>query len=180
MYTKVSILADISSGLLYLHDQCSIIHRDLTAPNILLTRENRAKIADLGVSRLYHRNLAQLTKLPGTLAYMPPEALRDNPSYNESLDIFSAGVIALYVAIQEFPKFSWEHVPDTIMAKGEGEIHKRKKWIDLMSTKQPELRSLVLWCLLDNPSSRPSTFCLNITLEEMKKDHTAAAVYTSP
>ena len=81
---------------------------------------------------------------------------------------------------KNFLNFPWEHVPDAIMAKGEGEIHKRKKWIDLMSTKQPELRSLILWCLLDNPSSRPSTFCLNVTLEEMKKDYTAAAVYTSP
>ena len=41
--TKVSILHDVSCGLLYLHEECSIIHRDLSAANILLTKENQAK-----------------------------------------------------------------------------------------------------------------------------------------
>ncbi len=41
--TKVSILHDVSCGLLYLHEECSIIHRDLTAANILLTTDNRAR-----------------------------------------------------------------------------------------------------------------------------------------
>ena len=95
--TKISILTGISSGLLYLHEECSVVHRDLTAANVLLTADNQAKIADLGVSRIVTRNLSELSKIPGTLAYMPPEALRDCPTYNESLDIFSYGVLALYL-----------------------------------------------------------------------------------
>ena len=167
--TKISILHDVSCGLLYLHER-SIIHRDLSAGNILLTTDSRAKIADLGVSRIFDRSLSQLSKLPGTLGYMPPEALKDRSVYDESIDIFSFGVLALYVAIQEFPEFSWENVPDAIMTKGEGEIYKRRSWIDKMNTKQPELSSLVLWCLQDDPMKRPSTFCLNILLNEMKND----------
>ena len=168
--TKISILHDVSCGLLYLHER-SIIHRDLSAGNILLTTDSRAKIADLGVSRIFDRSLSQLSKLPGTLAYMPPEALQDVSKYDESLDVFSCGVLALYVAIQEFPEFSWSHVPDAIMAKGEGEIYKRRSWIDKMNTKQPELSSLVLWCFQDDPMKRPSTFCLNILLNEMRRDY---------
>ena len=167
--TKVSVLHDVSCGLLYLHER-SIIHRDLSAGNILLTTDSRAKIADLGVSRIFDRSTSQLSKLPGTLGYMPPEALKDRSVYNESIDIFSFGVLALYVAIQEFPEFSWENVPDAIMTKGEGEIYKRRSWIDKMNTKQPELSSLVLWYLQDDPMKRPSTFCLNILLNEMKND----------
>ncbi len=38
---KVSILLDVSYGLLYLHNQTPpLIHRDLTAPNILLTEDS--------------------------------------------------------------------------------------------------------------------------------------------
>ena len=166
---KISILRDVSCGLLYLHER-SIIHRDLSAGNILLTTDTRAKIADLGVSRIFDRSTSQLSKLPGTLAYMPPESLEDVSKYDESLDVFSCGVLALYVAIQEFPEFSWSHVPDAIMTKGEGEIYKRRSWFDKMNTKQPELSSLVLWCLQDDPMKRPSTFCLNILLNEMKND----------
>ena len=166
---KVSILHGVSCGLLYLHKR-SIIHRDLTAANILLTDDLRAKIADLGVSRIVDRSLSQLSKLPGTLGYMPPEALKDRSVYDESLDVFSFGVLALFVAIQEFPEFSWENVPDAIIAQGEGEIHRRRSWIDKINTQQPELSSLVLWCLQDDPMKRPSTFTLNTLLNEMRKD----------
>ena len=169
---KVSILHDVSCGLLYLHERL-IIHRDLSAANILLSSDKppmRAKIADLGVSRIFDRSLSKLTNAPGSQAYMSPEALR-NEKYDESLDVFSCGVLALYTAIQEFPQFSWENVPDAIMTKGEGEIYKRRSWIDKMNTKQPELSSLVLWCLQDDHMKRPSTFCLNILLNELRKDY---------
>jgi len=96
---KLSILLDVSYGLLYLHTHSpKIIHRDLTAPNILLTRDKRAKIADLGVSKLLDpRTQAAMrqTKAPGTIYYMPPEALLENPNYDETLDIFSFGHLAL-------------------------------------------------------------------------------------
>ena len=168
--TKLSILHDVSCGLLYLHER-SIIHRDLFAGNILLTTDSRAKIADLGVSRIFDRSISELSKLPGTLGYMPPEALKDRSFYNESIDIFSFGVLALFVAIQEFPEFSWKNVPDALLAKGEGEIYKRSSWIVEMNTKQPELSSLVLWCLQDDPMKRPRTFTLNTLLNEMRKDY---------
>ena len=168
--TKVSILHDVSCGLLYLHEECSIIHRDLTAANILLTADNRAKIADLGVSRIFNRTFLQLSKIPGTLPYMPPEALKDGAIYDESLDVFSFGVLTLCVGIQMSPDLSWDHVPDDVHAKGEQEIFKRKMWIEIMEQKQPEISSLVLWCLSDDPKSRPSTYCVNFILQEMKHD----------
>ena len=169
---KVSILHDVSCGLLYLHEH-SIIHRDLSASNILLTACTpiQAKIADLGMSRFIDHDLFQLTNAPGAQAYMSPEALQ-NRKYDETLDIFSFGVISLFAAMQEFPQFSYVRVPDAVHAKGEGEIYKRSAWIDKVNTKQPELSSLVLWCLQDDPMKRPSTFCLNILLGEMKKDPT--------
>ena len=50
---KLSILLDVSYGLLYFHTHTPpIIHRDLSASNILLTTDLRAKIADLGVAKL--------------------------------------------------------------------------------------------------------------------------------
>ncbi len=165
--TKVSILHDVSCGLLYLHEKCSIIHRDLTAANILLTADNRAKIADLGVSKILDNDTQKLTVAPGTQAFMPPEAVQENPSYNESLDIFSFGVLVLYVAIQQFPALYGRRVTDAVHAKGEGEIFKRQKWIEMMEAKHPQLSFMIFWCLSDNPMKRPSTCCVNILLQAM-------------
>ncbi len=168
--TKVSILHDVSCGLLYLHEECSIIHCNINAANILLTVDNRAKIADLGESIIYHRMLSQLPRLPDALAYMPPEALKDDSHYDESLDIFSFGVLTLSVGIKKPPHPSCDHVPDAVHTNGKGEIFKRQKWIDMLEREQRELSSLVLWCLCDNPIYRPTTYCVNIMLQEMKND----------
>ena len=102
---KLSILTDTCSGLVYLHGMESpIIHRDLTARNVLLTSSLLAKITDLGNSRMVSMRPGQLaktlSKLPGTLVYMPPEALNDSHKYGPSLDVFSVGHLSLYTLTQ--------------------------------------------------------------------------------
>ena len=102
---KVSILTDTSSGLAYLHSRAPpIIHRDLTARNVLLTSALSAKISDMGNSRIVNLRPGQqvqtLTRSPGTTVYMPPEALSESHQYGPSLDVFSFGHLALFVLSQ--------------------------------------------------------------------------------
>ena len=102
---KRSVLEDVASGLVYLHSKPSpVIHRDLTAKNILLTSSLVAKITDLGNSRIIDMRPGQMTrtlsKFPGTLVYMPPEALDDRHQYGPSLDVFSFGHLALFTVTQ--------------------------------------------------------------------------------
>ena len=158
---KVSILHDVSIGLLHLHSQDKpIIHRDLTATNILLTQDMRAKIADLGVSIIFDLHQLQATSVqtiaPGTKAYMPPEALRPDAKYDLKLDIFSFGVLALYTAIQEFPiEFEYQ-ITAAVFEKQEVQIYRRKHWIEKMGVDHP-LHPLVIKCLQDRPELRPTT-----------------------
>jgi serine/threonine protein kinase len=102
---KRSILEDVSRGLLYLHKHTpQIIHRDLTAKNVLLTSSFVAKITDFGNSRIVNLQPGQLartlSRLPGTMLYMPPEALEASSRYGPSLDVFSFGHLALFVGLQ--------------------------------------------------------------------------------
>ena len=102
---KRSMLEDVAKGLLYLHSHDEkIIHRDLTAKNVLLTSLLVAKITDFGNSRFVNLQPDQLartlSRLPGTLVYMPPEALSASSKYGPSLDIFSFGHLALFTLIQ--------------------------------------------------------------------------------
>jgi serine/threonine protein kinase len=66
LYVKLSVLHDVTKGLLFLHTRNpAVVHRALTARNVLLDATMTAKIADLDNSSLLPRQLA--------LSYMPPE-----------------------------------------------------------------------------------------------------------
>ena len=102
-----SILSDAALGVNYLHCHSPpIVHRDLSANNILLTNDLTTKISDLGVAKILHLNpleLFRMTKTPGTPCYMPPEALEDNPQYNTSIDIFSYGILLIHIFSGKWP-----------------------------------------------------------------------------
>ena len=104
---KQSILEDVSRGLrVYLQHKHTpqIIHRDVTAKNVLLTSSLVAKITDFGNSHIVNLQPGQLarthSRLPGTLVYIPPEALEASSRYGPSLDIFSFGHLALFIRLQ--------------------------------------------------------------------------------
>ena len=98
--TYYNILSDVALGLRYLHQQSPpIIHRDLSANNVLLSSSLQAKISDLGVAKvlnLTQGQTARMTTVPGTTIYMPPEALVDFPRYNTAIDTFSFGVLMVH------------------------------------------------------------------------------------
>ena len=102
---KRSILEDVSRGLLYLHKHTpQIIHRDLTAKNVLLTSSLVAKITDFGNSHIVNlepdHRARTMSQSPGTQIYMPPESLSGDAQYGPSLDIFSFGHLALFTLNQ--------------------------------------------------------------------------------
>ena len=161
---KVSILHDVACGLLYLHSrEPAIIHRDLTAPNILLTSDLQAKIADFGVSRLCNLSATiNLTRVPGTFYYMPPEARMEDPKYDTSLDIFSFGHLTLHTIIQCYPEV-FDTQPNI-------EVQRRKRSLQLVKNSHP-LYPIMIKCLQDEPSSRPSTEELYQELIKVRSEH---------
>ncbi len=170
---KLSILLDVTTGLLYLHTKNPpVVHRDLTTGNVLLSKDLKAKIADFGVSRIMNispNRLASQTKCPGTLAYMPPEALQERPVYGKALDVFSFGALCLCTIHQEFAEvFNVSHSPNlqAALERGEIEILRRKKWFDMMPADHC-LRDLVKSCLQDRPKRRPSTESLKEIVTEL-------------
>ena len=167
---KVSILHDVASGLCYLHEHSPpIIHRDLSARNVLLTSGMVAKISDLGVARVvsFIRGRANDMSIgPGAIVYMPPEAIHGSSerpqqsSYDGTIDIFSFGVVAIFTLSQTFPQNLKEpNYTDTAgVLKARTELERRADCMqvvyDLLSQGDP-LITLIKGCLQNMPVLRP-------------------------
>ena len=101
---KLFILLDIARALVYLHSrEPPILHRDLTANNVLLTSDMKAKLADFGVAKIMDTDVSQMTQCPGNAVYMPPEALQQNPQYGTEIDVYSYGVLGFHVFSGKWP-----------------------------------------------------------------------------
>ena len=160
---KCSILCDVGQGLAFLHSRTPpIIHRDLSARNVLLTACMRAKIADLGVARLIpaQRRAATMTKGPGASIYMPPEARENVSRYDVTIDIFSFGVLATFTLSQDFP----DPLPaaymdkETMMMVGRTELQRRDSYMQKIERQLREEHPLILMienCLKNLPEQRP-------------------------
>ena len=99
---KQSLVADVARGLLYLHTRHPpIVHRGLSACNVLLAPSLVAKIGDFGSSHIMNlQDRIRLNQMPRSLLYMPPEAFDKMPQYDTKLDIFSFGHLALFTLLQ--------------------------------------------------------------------------------
>ena len=159
---KYSILLDVAKGLNYLHcKRPPIVHRDLTANNILLTSNFVAKISDLGVSRMADTFKHQeLSVAPGNSVVMPPEALKDNPVYDHKLDVFSYGCLILHVFTHEWPKPSDQYLPKTgFFQRGNftfvNEWERRQRYTSAISNDNP-FYLFGKSCLENDPKKRPT------------------------
>ena len=95
---KFSILNDVCLGLRYLHSKnpC-IVHCNLTPNNILLGGQLKAKITDIGTTKLLNSDKRTLSIMEASVPFLPPKALAKNPVYAPSFDIFFFGGVILYV-----------------------------------------------------------------------------------
>ena len=176
---KLSILHDVAEGLSYLHSY-SIIHRDLSPNNVLIKYSGVdqvppiAKIADLGVAKMVQvdsmRTRTRLTKLPGTVDYMPPESFEDNPRYDTSLDVFSYGGVMLYTVTGKWPTpiAQVRQDPITNELKALSEVERRQHYLDEVTGEAEVLKPLMKDCLNNNSNMRPSMFDLSSKIKPLK------------
>ena len=163
-FVQVNICHDIALAVAYLHSN-DIIHRDLSSNNVLIMAKSRAKVTDFGMSKLAGAapSMTPLTVCPGTLAYMPPEALEEPPRYTKKLDCFSEGVIMIQVCTQLWPEPGprTKTVQDPRSPTGRVQMpvlehERRKSHIDKIDRSHP-LLPIAMNCLCYQENERPSS-----------------------
>ena len=176
--SALSILHDVSLGVWYLHSRNPpIMHCDLT-PNNILIKDNSlmAKIGGFGAA-------IEGTKgdvmAPGSVPFMPPEALISTPHFSLSLDVFGYGGVALYAVTGEWPEPSYPQRGAMVLS----EVQRRLQYLDKMIGDTEVLRPLVEECLNNDPARRPTIEVVAERIKEMKPNKDEIKVelpYASP
>lgn len=142
----VNWFAQLVLAVAYIHGK-NVLHRDLKAQNVFLTRKNVVKLGDFGISKALADDPTANTPC-GTPESMSPEICRGEP-YGKKSDIWSLGCI-LYEMIMLKRPFESSTLPEifTKICKGE--------YPPILPTFSRELRLLVQLMLQQDSSKRPS------------------------
>ncbi len=96
----VSVVAQTLSALDFAHNQ-GFVHRDIKEQNILVSGNfpsDVAKLTDFGLSKSFKQTgmsgVTMVGDVAGTIAYMPPEQVRDFKDVKPPSDIYAMGMTA--------------------------------------------------------------------------------------
>ena len=157
---RLSIFIDVAKALDYLHQRYEpIIHRDVSAPNVLLLRmpnnQWKGKVSDLGSANFLQN--AQ-TMGEGAIVYSPPEVipqafdpLVEPPKQTVKIDVYSYGIVLCEVCTCRFPK-----------------AEDYRNMILQVQRERPQVYELIVECTKRDPSDRPSMAEVIMELSKMR------------
>jgi serine/threonine protein kinase len=143
------LVASALLGLQYLHE-AKMIHRDIKAGNLLLTKTGHAVLADFGVSARLSTLVSKRNTVIGTPFWMAPEVIQES-MYDSKADLWSLGITLIELADRE-PPFSNIHPMRAIFmipSRPPPTFHDESRW-------SPDMVSFSKRCLVKNPDERAS------------------------
>ena len=150
----------ICEGLAYAHEltdskgnSLHIVHRDMSPPNVLLTRHGEVKIVDFGLAKAN----SQLEKsepgiIKGKFSYLSPEAAQGLP-VDARTDVFAAGII-LWEMLAGRRLFLGDSDLETVRLVQKAEIPSLR---DFNPKVPPELERILKKGLAADPAQRYQT-----------------------
>lgn len=143
------ITRELLIALQFIHEH-NVIHRDIKAANILISKEGRVKLCDFGVAAQLSSTALKRTTMAGTPYWMAPEVITEGATYNVKADIWSTGITIYEMATGNPPysdkdalramQYITQHEPPRLEGRQYG----------------PLLKEIISICLEEKPDVRPS------------------------
>ncbi|KAI5054662.1 hypothetical protein GOP47_0029807 [Adiantum capillus-veneris] len=177
---RLKIAADAARGLAYLHGESRerIFHLDIKPQNILLDDKFVAKLSDFGLSKQLDRARSRtMTSMRGTPGYLAPEWLLQTAVSDKS-DVYSFGMVLLELVsgrrnvdysglnpdqwfwpawvVNKAVSGLWPDIRTELLSRG---------WPLLILNEGEKAIKVALWCLQEDPKSRPTMSTVLLMLE---------------
>jgi len=165
---RIQMSIEASLGIHHLHQQ-QVIHRDVSARNLLVDKNWTVVVADLGMSTLKSKikqNQKKQSSQPVPVKWMAPESIIGH-EYSEKTDSYSFG-ITLYEIFSEsepYPGLLPLEAGAKVVHEGlRPSIDKNKKIRNI-----PNLQKLLKMLWKTQPKDRPDFYFISQSLKKIKK-----------
>ena len=151
------MMAEVAKALAYAHEKrdaagksLGIVHRDVSPPNVLLSRQGEIKLTDFGLAKAAtHVQSTEAGVIKGKFSYLCPEVV-EGKTVDPRADVYSAGII-LWELLCGRKLFSGGSDLETIELVRRGNVAKPST---IRSEVPEELDRIVLKALARNPKRR--------------------------
>ncbi|MGB8223567.1 MAG: serine/threonine-protein kinase, partial [Polyangiales bacterium] len=153
--TVALIALDLAYALEHAHG--SLVHRDISPSNILLSRSGETKLADFGIAKaLDNAKVTASRSAKGKIPYMSPEHMRGEV-VDARADLFSLGVV-LFEAVTGVRPFDGAHDVEIMQRILDGNRRTLKEIEPQVSTPLREIIERLIE--VDRDARTPSAACL--------------------
>jgi len=141
----------------------SLVHRDVSPSNVLLSRAGEVKLTDFGIAKRAEQESTGHGAVRGKFAYISPEQAR-NEHIEPRSDVFSVGIL-LWELVTNRRLFSGLSDMDALRAVREAQVPRPREFDPKLA---PDVDALIMAALSPEPRVRPTAGQLGAKLRSMR------------
>ncbi|XP_009430710.1 receptor-interacting serine/threonine-protein kinase 4 isoform X2 [Pan troglodytes] len=167
---RFRIIHETAVGMNFLHCMAPpLLHLDLKPANILLDAHYHVKISDFGLAKcngLSHSHDLSMDGLFGTIAYLPPERIREKSRlFDTKHDVYSFAIVIWGVLTQKKPFAEITSETEDLCEKPDDEVKETAHDLDVKSPPEPRSEVVPVSARLKRASA--PTFDNDYSLSEL-------------